>query len=449
VLNHVDVVIVGAGLSGLAAGWELRKHGKSFAILEAQNRIGGRILTTTHQNSIIDLGAQWVSPFQPRIQALLEFFQIKTIPSYKNGKTIYDLHNRRMLSSTNTPPISAQGTLDLFLARRKIHQLTKLIKKEGIFQSSLLREYDALTMDSWIDRQMFSKYGKAFFRIFTEELSSLELSEFSFLDFLWFTQAAGGMDPILTAEDMWIKNGAQTLPLRMAKVMHDHIYLNQPVRKIEWQDTGATVHTDTRSWNSKKVIVATPPAFSAKIQYDPPLPALREQLCQRVGQGAIIKSIIVYHTPFWREEGLSGSSYYDCGPIRATMDSSTPGQPHGVLTALIGGKYARRLGTLSQGERRKEIITCIAHLFGNKALEPIAVYEKDWAEDPWSRGGYAAHFATGVISEYGPALTKPVGPIHWAGTETANEWRLYMEGAIESGERAAKETLKKMSTEGV
>jgi monoamine oxidase len=123
------------------------------------------------------------------------------------------------------------------------------------------------------------------------------------------------------------------------------------------------------------------------------------------------------------------------------MDSSTPGQPLGVLTALIGGKYARRLGQLPQLERKKEILACISHLFGNKALDPIALYEKDWSEDPWSRGGYAAHFATGVISEYGAALTDPVGPIHWAGTETANEWRLYMEGAIQSGERAAKETL--------
>lgn len=441
-LNHVDVVIVGAGLSGLAAGWELRKHGKSFAILEAQNRIGGRILTITHQDSTIDLGAQWISPFQPRIQSLLKFFNIKTIPSYKQGKTIYDLHNKRMLSSKTSPPVSPQGMLDLFLTRKKIHQLTKLIKKEGLLHSPLMREYDALTMDSWIERQMFSKYGKAFFRIFCEELSSLELSEFSFLDILWFIQSAGGMDQILTAEDMWITNGAQTLPLRMAKIMQDHIYLNQPVRKIEWRDSGATVHTDSECWTSKKVIVAIPPAFSAKIQYNPPLPALREQLCQRVGQGSIIKSVIVYNTPFWREDGLSGSSYYDCGPIRATMDSTTPGQPHGVLTALIGGKYARSLGRLTKEARRKEIIACIAHLFGSKALEPISVYEKDWAEDSWARGGYAAHFATGVISEYGSALTDPVGPIHWAGTETANEWRLYMEGAIESGERAAKETLK-------
>lgn len=441
-LNHVDVVIVGAGLSGLAAGWELRKHGKSFAILEAQSRVGGRVLTITHEDSTIDLGAQWVSPFQPRIQALLKYFQIKTIPSYNEGKTIFDLHNKRMLSMNKFPPLSPHGRLDLLLTQRKIQEFTKLLTKEGVRQSCISHKCDSITIDNWIEGQMFSKLGKSFFKIFCGELASLELNELSFLDSLWFIQSAGGLEKILTGEDEWITNGAQTLPRLMAEAMQEEIYMNQPVRKIVWGGNRVTVHTDSNVWMSRKVIVALPPTFSARIQYDPPLPALREQLCQRVGQGSIIKSVIVYATPFWRDQGLSGNSYNDYGPIRATMDSSTPGQPQGVLTPLIGGKYARRLGQLPPLERKKEIVACLGLLFGNKALDPIALYEKDWSEDPWSRGGYAAHFATGVITEYGTALTDPVGPIHWAGTETANEWRLYMEGAIESGERAAKETLK-------
>ncbi|SHR61715.1 monoamine oxidase [Mycobacteroides abscessus subsp. abscessus] len=441
-LNHVDVVIVGAGLSGLAAGWELRKHGKSFAILEAQNRVGGRVLTITHEDSTIDLGAQWVSPFQPRIQALLKYFQIQTIPSYNEGKTIFDLHNKRMLGLNKFPPLSPHGRLDLLLTQRKIQEFTKLLSKEGVRQSSISHKCDSITTENWIEGQMFSKLGKSFFTIFCGELASLELNELSFLDILWFIQSAGGLEKILTGEEEWITNGAQTLPRLLAEAMHEQMYLNQPVRKIVWGGNRVNVHTDSDLWKSQKVIVALPPTFSSKIQYDPPLPALREQLCQRVGQGSIIKSVIVYATPFWREQGLSGNSYNDYGPIRATMDSSTPGQPHGVLTALIGGKYARRLGQLPPLERKKEIVSCLGLLFGKEALDPIALYDKDWSEDPWSRGGYAAHFATGVITEYGAALTDPVGPIHWAGTETANEWRLYMEGAIESGERAAKETLK-------
>jgi len=441
VQKEVDVIIIGAGLSGLAAGWELTKHGKSFTILEARHRVGGRILTITHEGSTIDLGAQWISPHQPRIQALLKSFQIKTIPTNNKGNTVYDLHNKQRIGSSNTPPISPIGLLDLQHIQRKINQLTKDFDIGTFFQSPFARKYDALTMSSWIEDEMFSSEGKAFCRVFAEEATSLELSEFSLLNILWFIKSAGGLDHIFSAEDEWIEGGAQALSDQMAAAMKDHIHLNQPVRKIKWSQTGVTVYTDTQFWRSEKVIVAIPPTFSGKIQYEPTLPSLREQLCQRVGQGSSIKAVFVYEKPFWREKGLSGNSYFDQGPVRSTLDSTTPGQTTGVLTALIGGKHARDLGLMPTNERKQTILTCLARLFGREALEPLAYFEKDWSEDPWSRGGYAAHFAPGVLTEFGLALFKPVGPIHWAGTETSREWRLYMEGAIESGERAAKETL--------
>jgi monoamine oxidase len=168
---------------------------------------------------------------------------------------------------------------------------------------------------------------------------------------------------------------------------------------------------------------------------------MRDQLCQKVGQGSSSKFVVVYEYPFWRKNGMNGMVYSDSDLIRATMDSTMPGQNLGVLTALSSGRDARNLGLMEEREREKEVLRCLANFFGDSALRPLAYYEKDWSADRWARGGYGAHFGPGVLSQFGPSLTKPVGPIHWAGSETASEWRLYMEGALQSGERAAKEVL--------
>jgi monoamine oxidase len=216
--------------------------------------------------------------------------------------------------------------------------------------------------------------------------------------------------------------------------------LNAPARVIEWAPDSATVRTDREAWTGRRVILAIPPTLAGRIRYEPALPYMRELLTQRTGQGAVIKFVVAYAKPFWRERGFSGVAFMDQGPIR-----STPGGGPGALVALATGRSARALGLLSSEERQATVLRCLSIPFGSEALRPVAFYEKDWMTDPWSRGGYAAHFAPGVLTQFGPALFEPVGPLHWAGTETATEWRSYMEGAAQSGERAAEEALRGLS----
>ncbi|WHX98224.1 flavin monoamine oxidase family protein [Neobacillus sp. DY30] len=443
--KQTDVIIIGAGLSGLAAARTLKKNGNTVTVLEAQSRVGGRILSTIIKGSILDLGAQWVSPHQHRIQTLIKEFGLTTTPTYKQGTSLYSLLGKKKRGLGNKPPFSPLSLLDITLIEHTVKNMLKSIGPAKPWEVPLGQKLDSLTMETWLDKKMFSKYGKAFYRQVYEEGLCGRLSEVSVLDILWNIKSTGSFNEYLSAEDEWITNGAQEIPNRIAEELGNNVLLNQKVWRIDWDETEVKVYTEEGVWFSKNVILAIPPTLTNRIVYHPPLPSSRDQLCQRIWQGSVIKCVLVYETPFWRIRGESGIAFNNYGPVKATIDGSNPSQKEGILIAFVTGEEARRLGELYKEERKIQVLNCISYLFGHEGLYPKEYFDKDWSADPWARGGYAGHFPPGVLSQFGEALTKPIGPIHWAGSETATEWRLYMEGALEAGERAAIEVIKKLT----
>jgi monoamine oxidase len=189
------------------------------------------------------------------------------------------------------------------------------------------------------------------------------------------------------------------------------------------------------------VIVAVPPVLAGRIEYDPPLPAPRDQLTQRMPMGSVIKCIAVYEEPFWREDGLTGQAISLPGPAQVVFDNTPPnGSP--ALLAFLEGKDARELARRSEAERRDAVLRGFQRLFGRRAAHPVLYVEKDWSSEPYSRGCYAGVLGPGAWTAYGRVLREPIGRIHWAGTETATRWMGYMDGALQSGKRAAAEVLR-------
>jgi monoamine oxidase len=204
------------------------------------------------------------------------------------------------------------------------------------------------------------------------------------------------------------------------------------------------LHTPRGVWEAKRVIVAVPPTLAGRIRYQPHLPAQRDQLMQRVPMGSVIKCMAVYDEPFWRRDGLSGMATSDTGPVKLTFDNSPPSGKPGVMLGFIEGQEARDLLGASRNKRRKAVLDAMARFFGNRVHHTIGYAEKSWAEDPWTRGCYVGYYPPGVLTGYRNAINAPTGAIHWAGTETASEWNGYMDGALQSGERAAGEVLSKL-----
>jgi len=187
--------------------------------------------------------------------------------------------------------------------------------------------------------------------------------------------------------------------------------------------------------------VAVPPALARRIRYEPGLPANRRALAREMPQGTLLKVTAVYDRPFWREQNLNGTAVSLNGPVNATFDDSPPDGSPGVLFGFVGGDEARRYRAQSKADRRAAVLKNFADYFGQEALNARRFFDTDWPGARWSRGGPVGIAHPGLLLAHGPALREPVGAIHWAGTETSTYWNGYMDGAVRSGKRAAREVI--------
>lgn len=397
VKDDVDIVIIGAGMAGLAAALECKESNYSFVVLEARNRPGGRVYSIeTNEGNTIDLGAHWIGVHHSRIKSLVNQFGLKTTSTYTDGKTIYNI-NGRIRKRLRLPPLSPLGIIDLYNLKRKINKLVSKLPYNEPLSPSLSIELDKQTIYEFIQKNMFTSEGKEFYTMVMEEIFCSKIYEVSALDFMLCIKSTGSINYLFKAEDEWLTEGAQELPKRMAESLGPFVYYNSAVERISYLKDYAYVYTNKKVWKTKRVIIAIPPNLTTRIDFVPPLPGNRVQLCERSGMPSVTKVVIIYEMPFWRDVGLSGKVFSNQFPFIFSMDSSPPNQSKGILTVLITGENARLLGRMSDTKRKLTIINSLVKLFGHKAANPISIYEKIWSEDEWTRGGYATHYATGVL----------------------------------------------------
>ena len=211
------------------------------------------------------------------------------------------------------------------------------------------------------------------------------------------------------------------------------------MRRIQWNDKGAVVQSDSIAVTARRVIVCVPPCLAGAIEYAPALTTNRMQVTQRWPQGLVIKVSMVYSAPFWRDDGLNGTSYDHISVMGETADSSNPPEysKAGILTGFVYTDNARKVAPLPAEERKRLLLGEVAKRFGPKALEPVNYHESNWTEAQWTRGCFTGFLTPGATTLFGSAVRDPVGPIHWAGTETSTDWPSFIDGAIRSGEREA------------
>ena len=303
------------------------------------------------------------------------------------------------------------------------------------------KEWDSQTLWSWMRRNVFTQGAREALSLGVEAVWAAQPEDLSLLHVLFYISSAGGLDALWDteggAQDARVVGGSQLISIRMAEKLGDRVVLEAPVRRIATEPDRVTVHADGLEVEAQRAIVAMPPTLTCRIAYDPPMPALRDQLTQRIPQGAVIKCMAIYDRPFWRERGLTGQATSTDGPVKLTFDNSPPDGTPGVLLGFLEGNQARELGAASPGERRAAVIDCFTRLFGREAAGPVDYVDKSWADEEWTRGCYGCYMPTGAWTAYGPQLRAPVGPIHWAGAETATVWSGYMDGAVRSGDSAA------------
>lgn len=440
-----DVVVVGAGLAGLTAAREVERQGASAVVLEARDRVGGRTLNhPIGDGKVVEVGGQWIGPGQDRLAALARDMKVDTFPTHSAGENVIEFHGKLSRYRGTIPRIGPHVLADVAQAQLKIDRLSKKIPLEAPWTATNARKLDSQTFETWLRRNVYTKGGRALLELSIEAVWAAEPADVSLLHVLFYTHSGGGFARLLDTDggaqqDRFV-GGSQLISIRLAEELGT-VRLSAPVRRIEHAPDRVTVHADGVTARGKRVIVALPPTLTSRIAYDPPLPGHRDQLTQRMPQGSVIKCMAIYDEPFWRADGLSGQATSDTGPAKIVFDNSPPDGSPGVLLGFLEGERARVIGRLPAEERRQAILVGLTRLFGPKASKPADFVERSWAEEEWTRGCYGCYMPPGAWTSYGDALKAPIGPIHWAGAETASVWSGYMDGAVQSGERAAREAL--------
>ena len=440
-----DVVVIGAGAAGLYAARELKRAGKRVLVLEARERVGGRTLSQTLPNgATVDLGGQWVGPTQKRVQKLIAEYGLSVFPTFRQGKSVLCMNGERTTYEGLLPPPTPEVGDELRRAFAAIDEIGATLSIEAPWTSPNAADLDGKSLYSWARETVKSDFARSAIDGLAITLFSSESRDLSFLHFVVYIASAGGFDPITAtaggAQDSRFVDGFQSVSTALAVELEAELVLESPASRIDHDGDGVTVVSEKATVRAPRTIVALPPALAGRLAYSPALPAMRDQLTQRMPMGTAIKLLVSYERPFWREAGLSGFVFSD-QPVGLIYDNSPPDGLVGGLVGFIEGQPARLWGAKPLAERQAETLRSLELYFGAEARRHTGYVEKYWADDPWSRGCYAGIMPPGGWTGFGPALRAPVGRLHWAGTETATEWMGYVEGALQSGERAAAEVL--------
>ena len=438
-----DVVIVGAGAAGTTAANELKKAGLSVVVLEARDRVGGRLWTDVVDGAMLEIGGQWVSPDQEALKETISELGLETYRRYREGDSVYigrDGERRRFTGEIF--PVAPETEQEIVRLIDVLDDMVARVDPDKPWEHPDAEALDRISFEAWLEEQTEDQEARDNIALFIAgAMLTKPAYAFSALQALLMAASAGSFTHLVDADyilDERVVGGLQQVPLLLAERLGDDVMLEQPVHTIQWSDDGVTVLTDGGlTVRARFAILAHAPILYPWIDFTPALPRLKQQMHQHISMGFVIKVHAVYDRPFWREQGLSGTAFSPYEISHEAYDNTNHGDERGTLVGFVSDRDADDLFRVSAEERKARILESLSHYYGPEALNPLVYFESDWGAEEWTRGAYAASFDLGGLTRYGADLRTPVGPIHFACSDMAGAGYQHVDGAVRMGRLVA------------
>ncbi len=446
VSRECDVAVVGAGLSGLTAARRLAGRGKKVIVLEARNRVGGRTESVRLGNGAVgDLGAAFLGGPHHKLMALVAELGLAMDKHPGLGDSMAWIGGKAVRYASYDANLDDEAEADIEQGLARLDAIGKSMDLTAPWKHPDAETLDRTNFAEWIERTLHTEGGRRVFNKMVTAILGVVASEMSALHVAWFYGTTDSFATAITNRDGgWdysLRDGAQEMSNAMARALGDRVILGKPVHRIEQDGAVVRIFADDVLVRTKRVIVALPLHLTGRIRYVPPMPAARDAIVQRAALPTLSRALVRYETPFWRQEGLSGTALTDQLAPLLVVDNSPADGTCGVLAAYSDGAAGRQAWKLTPKAREKQTIDILVRAFGPAAARYLEYVERNWSDEEFTRGGATPMFGPGVWTSFGPAFAAPVGHIFWAGADTATCWNSFLEGAVQAADRAVDEVL--------